>query len=283
MGMAMLWARRAPMYRGFGPRMLGRTLGSGMQTTIRTKSGGRVVVNPECLDIYTDCVVRGGQWEPLIHDVCKAMTNPGEVFYDIGANVGVLCVDVAAHFQGKVRVVAFEPIVPLAERIALSASLSGLENALTVISCMLGETRGEATLYLPAKWTMASAVPRGPKTTATRHPIVTLDELVESGVIPAPDTIKIDIEGAELGAFKGALRTLRAKKPTIVFEADSNMTRFGYGRRDLLAVLSSAAPYRYFYVNESGLTPADDLDAPLDGEFSNMMAIVPERPLPKFH
>jgi hypothetical protein len=45
-----------------------------------------------------------------------------------------------------------------------------------------------------------------------------LDELISSGTVEAPDLIKMDIEGAEVGALKGALTMLSAQRPSLLIE-----------------------------------------------------------------
>jgi hypothetical protein len=52
-------------------------------------------------------------------------------------------------------------------------------------------------------------------------PIITLDALVESRRLERVDLIKIDVEGFELGVLRGAVRTIRRFKPTIVMEFNS--------------------------------------------------------------
>ena len=82
--------------------------------------------------------------------------------------------------------------------------------------------------------------------------MVRIDTLVADGTIPAPAVIKIDVEGGELAAFRGAEETIRRHRPHIVFESDENTGRFGYTRSELLAYLESLAPYRFFSVSAAG-------------------------------
>lgn len=60
--------------------------------------------------------------------------------------------------------------------------------------------------------------------------------------------MKIDVEGAEMMVFTGAQRLLHEYQPSLVFEADANMQRFGISRRDLFAELQRHAPYRIFAI-----------------------------------
>lgn len=68
--------------------------------------------------------------------------------------------------------------------------------------------------------------PKPVKTEAITVEVECLDNHLPTGWLP--DFIKIDIEGAELLAFQGAIRTLRSAKPLIVFEHGPNASQ-GYG------------------------------------------------------
>jgi len=48
--------------------------------------------------------------------------------------------------------------------------------------------------------------------------VVTMDGLYRDGVIPGADFIKIDIEGMELEALRGATELIRQQRPVIYFE-----------------------------------------------------------------
>lgn len=79
-----------------------------------------------------------------------------------------------------------------------------------------------------------------------------IDTLVKTRHIPAPSVIKIDVEGGELAAFRGASETIHRHQPHIVFESDENTSRFGYTRRDLFDFLTTLAPYRFFRISPQG-------------------------------
>lgn len=279
MSVAMAWARYAPRYKGLVPRVIGRRFGRGMRTTVRTRSGGTIAVDSNNLDIYATMMLRGGVWEPHIQDACQAVVRPGDIVFDIGANAGIVAIDLAARMKGNLTVIAFEPIPSLARCLALSAALSGLGRAITVYEAMLGATEGEASLFIPSHAVYASVRARG-RAVELKRPMHTLDALVGRGAIPPPDFIKIDVEGGELEVFRGATDVLRRRRPAIIFEADQNMTRFGSTRRELVGLLADCAPYRFYYVTEHGFLPAEDLDSPVDHEHSNMLALPPDRPTP---
>ncbi|GIW70675.1 MAG: hypothetical protein KatS3mg102_0217 [Planctomycetota bacterium] len=84
---------------------------------------------------------------PFVDRLLRAL-RPGEVLFDVGANVGV--VSVLAAVVGRpagVAVHAFEPQKELAERIAANARLNGCTHSIRVHALALGRQRGRLPLY----------------------------------------------------------------------------------------------------------------------------------------
>ena len=68
---------------------------------------------------------------------------------------------------------------------------------------------------------------------------VTLDYCVEEFKLPAPELIKIDVEGYQAKAIKGALGTIREHKPIIILELHDpeKLARFGTTNKDTVQPL----------------------------------------------
>ena len=230
-----------------------------MRQVLATRHGAKLAIAPRALDVYTLMKRRGLTWDPQIFDVCRSLLQGGDVFYDLGANVGYMTVEMAVVFGGKVRCVAFEPQPDLARQIAISARLSGVGDAVTVFDAMIGEKPQQAVLQLTSHSIHASAVARERRATPLSREMTSLDALAASGAVPPPSVIKIDIEGGERSAFRGAESLIRQFAPHIVFEADANTTRFGYSREDLVRQLSVLADYEFLEITEDGkLLPLTD-------------------------
>lgn len=276
MRLATLAATHAPRGRGAVPRLIGKYFGRRMKTTIRTASGAYLAVEPSCLDVYAAICAAGGTWESRVLNACLLAIKKGDVFFDIGANVGFMSIEVATRRQGSVEVIAFEPIPALARSILRSARINGANNV-HVMSTMLGSTTGKAELFIPSHSIHASAIARESSAYAVTCPMTTVDELVRDGTLPPPNVIKIDVEGGELEVFRGASEVISTHAPTIIFEADVNMERFAYSLRDLTALLSANVPYKFFGIGrDDSLIELLSPDTRLCTEF---IAVPPNRPL----
>lgn len=139
----------------------------------------------------------------------------GGVVFDVGAHVGYYAM-AAAHAAGPAgRVVAFEPL-PLNLRYLRGHVRANRLTNITVVAACVGERGGRAGFEY-CGGTGRGRMVEGGGCVAT----VSLDEEIEAGRLPAPDVIKMDVEGAEVGALNGAARTLRAKHPRILLSVHS--------------------------------------------------------------
>lgn len=244
---AGLWVKHLPRGKGWFPRWVGRHLCARDRVYTRTLHGAKLAVEPSSLDVYTYIASQGNSWDEHVVDACKSVMAPGGVLYDIGASVGYIAIEVAAMLKSGGSVIAFEPQPLLAANIAVSARLNGFDH-LRVFQCMLGDHAGEAELHIGEHSVHASAIAREAGSVVLQCPMSTLDELVSGGAIPPPAAIKLDVEGAELGVLSGARDTIRRYRPHILFESDDNMDRYGYARKDILALLDALSSYEYFFV-----------------------------------
>lgn len=71
-------------------------------------------------------------------------------------------------------------------------------------------------------------------------PVVTIDGLQ----LAACDLIVLDVEGMELPALKGALRTLTEFRPTLMLEDRGHGDRYGWGGHDMLFSWLKSLGYR---------------------------------------
>jgi FkbM family methyltransferase len=241
------WNRYGFKGRGYLPRLIGRRFTKNGNYVIQTKHGAKLIIDLQNLDIYATIFNCGGEWEPHIAKTCQRLLRKSDIFFDIGANAGCISLDTRAFVGEDVRMYLFEPQPSLSNSIKKSIAINRYNN-IHVFEILLGNHDGTAELYLTGHAIHASMIPREKTFDKLVLPICTIDTLRSSGRCPPPDVIKMDTEGAELQILEGMRQTLTEYSPTILFEADVNMDRFGYNVSDLLNLITSTGDYD-FYAN----------------------------------
>ncbi|WP_458190625.1 FkbM family methyltransferase [Haladaptatus sp. NG-WS-4] len=145
----------------------------------------------------------------------------GTIFYDIGANIGFFTCFVG---QAVESTYSFEPYPPNVSLLEKNISINNVDA--TVIDVALSDNNSEIELNVPitdkagaAQGTMLSSHP-------LRHDFVEhikvksyeLDKYVVKESFPAPDIVKIDVEGAEINVLEGMKKILSEEKPTLFIE-----------------------------------------------------------------
>ena len=109
------------------------------------------------------------------------------------------------------KVFAFEPR-PLNQRyLARHVRVNGCTNV-EILHLCVGDHSGPALLETRT----GTGTGHVSATGDTAVEMVSVDELVESGRLPTPSFLKIDVEGGEMGVLRGALRTIERVRPRMV-------------------------------------------------------------------
>jgi FkbM family methyltransferase len=145
--------------------------------------------------------------------------NPADVFYDIGANIGLFTLIAAERCR---NVVAFEPAGDtfrmLSENIRLNNSPANVE----LMNAAASDTDGVQDIYVLTNgkdaWNSMAVKPEEGQYRVDQIRTVNVDELVSSEKIPAPTIIKIDVEGWELHVLRGLKNTIAKHKPVMLIE-----------------------------------------------------------------
>lgn len=181
----------------------------------------------------------------------------GQVFYDIGAHGGVYSLTLLQRFPELV-VHSFEPQPEeLLKNLALNAVSSDHVHAVA-----LGDHKG--TVKMTTRERSSNHISdRGDRSV----PIVRLDDYVRENCLPAPDWIKIDIEGMELPALRGAAQTLKKSRPTIICEINHISGRYGSKISDLVGYLGSLG-YSIHALEKGKLKPATGNTLPYSADWN---------------
>lgn len=184
------------------------------------------------------------------HILESLTTNPG-AYFDVGTNMGVVAAMVAAKTDQAV--VAVEPNPDTARRAACTFALNGLKNV-KLFSGAVGETDGELDFFtVPGSSDAAtlSASTTGPGAQAVKVPVMSIDSLVERSGVGHVGFLKIDVEGFEPQAIRGAERTVREHHPDLFYEYHWEIApKLGWTAQDMRDILDQWNTYRYNVLHE---------------------------------
>jgi FkbM family methyltransferase len=156
------------------------------------------------------------QKEPWTVEWLDHAVQPGDVFYDIGANIGAFSL-IAAVGRGA-RVIAFEPSHANYNRLCENVELNGCGGAVIAFPLPLAEANGMTTLLyrdttvgqsrhvLKTGWHFGKGTADG----RVEQPMSTiaLDTARTLFNWPDPAHIKLDVDGVELRVLAGGAATL---------------------------------------------------------------------------
>ncbi|MBI2632839.1 MAG: FkbM family methyltransferase [Parcubacteria group bacterium] len=144
----------------------------------------------------------------------KVKTN--DIVFDIGAHVGFYSL-LSAELVGKNgKVYAFEPLPRNITYLKKHIELNKQSNII-VIESAVSNKDGMTMLCEEIETPECSIVGNDQQTKNTiQVTSATLDTLIQKNVIPVPNIIKIDVEGAELMVLEGARSLLNKFHPMIV-------------------------------------------------------------------
>jgi FkbM family methyltransferase len=150
-----------------------------------------------------------GTYERSLQQTIASVVEPGTVAFDLGAHAGFFTL-VFSRAVGGGSVVAFEPNPRNLKYLEAHIRINRVENV-RVSPIAVSDESGFLPFLPAAASQMGRLDPRG--TLMVRA--VRLDDLVQSGEVPAPQYIKIDVEGAEPNVLAGAESVLDLHKPIL--------------------------------------------------------------------
>lgn len=169
-----------------------------------------------------------GLYEVEVRRLLQAIVTPDAIFFDVGANVGFYSLLAAQLVGMRGQVHAFEPI---AENVATlrAAIASNRITQITVQHVAVGQYAGTMRLFIGTpetspEWqrdlqSWASQVPSKRRPLPIYVPQISLDDYVHHHQLDRVDFIKLDIEGSEIDALRGAQHLLwRADAPDLICE-----------------------------------------------------------------
>ena len=220
-----------------------------------------------------------------------AAVRPGDVCFDVGANIGEVSVFLAQIVGERGLVVAFEPVwlmyVQLCRQIQYDTTM---KSPIVTIAQGLADCEKDSTIHVPngkfgmgsmadaAAWEAAQA---GASIESHFVHFTTIDSFLSKTAMAIPSFIKIDVEGAEKFVLYGASQMFAAgHRPLMLIEVFAPWEKaFGYGPWEPLSWLRERG-YRFLFACPTGLVehvPVKEKPYPAQYEMGyNILAYCPE-------
>jgi FkbM family methyltransferase len=230
---------------------------------VATRWGAKMLVDTRDA-MVAPWLVLDGLWESHVTEWLQRTLGPGQVFVDVGANIGYFTLLGAVLVGPEGRCVAVEAHPRLAELLQRNVIINGCHGHTTTWQRAAWSETTDLKLHMRQNFASNSSVGSvgsdalarlGDTEEIVEVRAVALDELLAD--IPHVDLIKVDVEGAEVHVFTGLARTLDANPAiTVMFEwSPAQIADVGDDPGALVDLLASHG--FGFRLLESGLSPID--------------------------
>ena len=160
-----------------------------------------------------------GHYEKELGVLIRKILKPGDVFLDIGANIGYFSLLAAKH-EPTAKIFCFEPVRSSFHKLEENIALNAAKNV-KAVNAGIGERNQEREIYISGEDNTGMSSFQRPENYSGKSEIVkviTVDEWFSSSGLARIDLIKLDVEGSELASVKGMDGTLKKFKPLLIVE-----------------------------------------------------------------
>jgi FkbM family methyltransferase len=213
-----------------------------------------------------DVMARGIIWDDLatwergtVVELCERFRS-AQRFWDIGAYAGIYTL-LACAVNPEISVVAVEPIPQHAKWLRANIAANGWTDRVQVVDAAISDSDGTVEMTVVDDDITASGIGVDRPGKAIQVPSLRLDQLG-----PAPDIIKIDVEGHEVRALSTGVQMLCDHHPILLAECL---------RSDALtSMLDFLAPlgYELRHLSATGSTPVENSFA-VPASYANFLAV----------
>jgi len=213
-----------------------------------------------------------GIYEPNEFHFLSSFLGSGMTVIDVGANMGLYTLFAAQRVGEQGRVVSLEPSSREYSALLHNVELNQFRNVMALPVAASDSCGTQDLLIAMFERSGHNTLGNfGYDTTALDHrqtvQTITLDSLVDENAFERVDLIKMDIEGAELAALKGARRLLSMYRPTLLLELSDRALKYQNATsQEIHSFLSGAGYVIYCFDPDSGLPAPLQARAYFDSE-----------------
>ena len=165
-----------------------------------------------------------GIWEPAITNLLCALVRPGTVYFDVGANIGLMAIPVLRACP-TCTVASLEPSPATLASLRQTAARSEYRDRWRIIGKAASSMPGTNGFYVAADGLgaydgLCNTGRVGPMSRID-VPVTTIDCEWQDLGRPEVSLIKIDVEGAEIQVLEGALDCIEQSRPYLIVELNN--------------------------------------------------------------
>lgn len=171
-------------------------------------------------DITITPGIVGNYYEKHELSIYRQLSKQSKVILDVGGNIGLYACIGGKNMPNTGTCYTFEPVPKNIKYLKKNVDLNNLKNV-KIISGAVGDSKGTLQIYLSPTDTGTNSASSELHKNAKKIqvPVTTIDEFCkENKLTKKVDIIKIDIEGFDGHAIRGAQNVIKTSKPTMFVE-----------------------------------------------------------------
>ncbi len=190
---------------------------------------------------------------------------PGMHALDVGANVGIHAMRMAAAVGVRGRVSCFEPNPEVRFRLERNIALNAFTN-IEVHPVGISEQTGKAILYVNdlRDWNRSATMVRDPDAQSSIPVSVDVCQLDALFSVEKVDFIKVDVDGLDLPVLRSAMKILATHRPVVLFEYSPHFLRLRGESWDDFADLFRQVRYEAFQLDGTRVITPPTFDSYLN-------------------
>jgi FkbM family methyltransferase len=185
-------------------------------------AGGDLAGFTILLDMQVDKDYWLGTYEPELQSALRELIPPGAIIFDVGANIGYVSLLLAKAAGESGKVFAFEALPSNVDQLRRNVALNNMQKRVMVIDRAVTRSSGPVNFLVHASGGMGKVAGSAGREDKYESEVsvlgISLDEFVYGQGNPAPQVVKMDIEGGEVLALPGMQRVLNEARPLMLME-----------------------------------------------------------------
>ncbi len=208
---------------------------------LKTTNGYQLLIDPKRDSGVERSLHDTGTYEKGMLHFLNENLGEGDVFVDVGANIGLLSLHASKFVGESGKVFAFEAHPETAKMLFENKALNQ-NQTIQLYPIALGADKGKVMIFDDADSNRggASIVRNEINSEGFEVEMDRLDDILVPEILPK--IIKIDVEGYELNVLKGAVNTIHFAKPVLLIEASDKKEV----NAEIIAFLNQIHPYKIY-------------------------------------